>query len=198
MNDELSIKFNLTGADAALSYIWGEPASSKREYLRTGLIYLLLVGLMIYHKTPWHRGVIVLLAMAGFSYFASKITRWGLVRWGLRRELLKTSEVVARCEITFSEKGAAYRSEKTEGTFNWDELARVVNTPCGVVVQLNREEYGLFWIPLQVSPMNNRPRVLEMLRSRAKVYQEAQAPQDPVYRGEFERYIGVKGERPSV
>lgn len=191
----MNIKFDLTGADVALSYIWGETASPKKEYLRTGFIYLLLVGMMIYHKTPWQRGVIVLLAMAGFSFFVPKVLHRGLARWGLRRELLKTSEVVARCEMTFTEKGAAYRSEKIEGSFNWDDLARVVNTPCGVVVQLNREEYGLFWIPQRVSPVTNRPRVLEMLRSKAKVYQEVQAPPDPAYRSEFERYMAAKEKK---
>lgn len=174
-----------------MSVIWDEPASSKKEYLRTGLIYLLLVGMMTYGKIPWQRQVIGLLAMAAVSFLLSKILRWGLTRWGLRRELLKTSEVIASVEMIFSDTGVAYRSEKSSGSFNWDALARVVNTPCGIVMRLDREDFSPFWIPRQVSPMCNRPRILEMMRSNAKVYLEAQTPQDPAYRREFERYKGT-------
>lgn len=168
--------------------MWDEPASSKKEYLRTGLIYLVLVGMMCYHKTPWQRQVIGLLAIVGFSFSFSKIMRWIVLRWGFRRGLLKTSEIIAHVELTFSDKGVSYHSEKAVGSFDWNALARVVNTPCGIVVELDRAEKNKFWIPRRVSPMGNRPRILEMLRSNAKVYLEPQAPQDPEYRIEFERY----------
>ncbi len=188
MNEELSVKFDLSAADNTLSEMWDEPAASKKEYLRTGLTYLILVGMMCYYKTPWQRQVIGLTAIAGFSFLFSKVMRWIVLRWGFRRDLLKTSEIIASVELIFSDKGVSYRSEKAVGSFDWNTLARVVNTPYGIVVELDRAEKNKFWIPLQVSPMGVRPRILEMLRSNAKVYLEPQAPQDPEYRIEFERY----------
>jgi len=188
MNEELNIKFNLTVADIALSEIWDEPSSSKKENLRTGLIYLLLVGMMVYKRTPWQQQAILIVLMLGFSFLFSKLMRWVVARWGFRRDILKTDEVLTSVELIFSGKGVSYRSEKHNGSFNWDALERVVNTPCGVVVQLNQVNNNLFWIPQQVTPMSNRPLILEMLRNRTKVYLEPQTPRDPEFRREFERY----------
>jgi len=210
MTEEISVKFEVTRTDEAFCEIWDQPLLSGPVYGNIAVLVVIFAALNIYskHSIPWQHYILFCALLLASGFLVKNLKQWIVVQGRFRHALAKTGEVVDHVELTLSEKGLKYNSEKYSGPvtgpfdwekipvfFEWRAVGEVLQTPYGIRILAGGRagRSDILWVPLVVEPMAAMPGIVELLRLKVENFKELREPPDPRSRADLAKFLGKAG-----